>query len=68
MAVRLSVEEISMPECRDLTTDSILEDVKRDLMTCHRDSWCPKHAKLFYTQEHYKAVTLRPKRANLIND
>ena len=68
LALRLSVEEISMPECRDFMTDSILEDVKVDLTTCHRDSWCPNCANIFYTQEHCEAVTLRPEWANLIND
>ena len=56
-----------MPEVRDFTADSILEDVKVDLTKCHRDSWWPKCAKSLYTQEHCKAVTLRPNRANLIH-
>ena len=30
LALRLSLEEISMPECQDFTTDLILEDVKVD--------------------------------------
>ena len=68
VALSPSVEEISMPEIRDFTADSILEDVKVDLTSCHIDSWWPKRAKIFYTQEHCKAVTLRPNRANLVND
>ena len=52
VALSPSVEEIWMPEIRDFTADSILEDVKVDLTTCHRDSWWPKRAKIFYTQEH----------------
>ena len=56
LALRPTVEEISMPERRVFTTDSILADVKVDFMTYDSDSWRPKRAKILYTQEHCKTV------------